>query len=154
MCKKDLSHALGLTLSTPSLVIFSMQMSEDQDLIPTKDAPMYQMGLAGVELDLTVDSDTALLQQRMLVAKLSREEVEDRYLRLLEENTLLKKHACKQEEKIKKLATKLIRVISEKKRMEVASGGPGKIRDSDVTKTKFQLTTKYFQIPTEYLIVN
>ena len=83
MCKKDLSHALGLTLSTPCLVIFSMQMSEDQDLIPTKDAPMYQMGLAGVELDLTVDSDTALLQQRMLVAKLSREEVEDRYLRLL-----------------------------------------------------------------------
>ena len=74
----------------------NMQMSEDQDLIPTKDAPMYQMGLAGVELDLTVDSDAALLQQRMLVAKLSREEVEDRYLRLLEENTLLKKHACKQ----------------------------------------------------------
>ena len=50
-------------------------------------------------------------------------------MRLLEENTLLKKHACKQEEKIKKLATKLIRVISEKKRMEVASGGPGKVRD-------------------------
>ena len=104
-------------------------MSEDQDLIPTKDDPMYQVRLGGMELDLTVDSDAALLQQRMLVAKLSREEVEDRYLRLLEENTLLKKHACKQEEKIKKLATKLIRVISEKKRMEVASGGPGKMRD-------------------------
>ena len=76
-----------------------------------------------------MDSDAALLQQRQLVAKLSRDEVEDRYLRLLEENTQLKKHACKQEEKIKKLATKLIRVISEKKRMEVASGGPGKVRD-------------------------
>ena len=76
-----------------------------------------------------MDSDAALLQQRLLVAKLSRDEVEDRYLRLLEENTQLKKHACKQEEKIKKLATKLIRVISEKKRMEVASGGPGKVRD-------------------------
>ena len=43
----------------------------------------------------------------------------DRYLRLLEENTVLKKHACKQEDKIKKLATKLIRVVSDKKRMEV-----------------------------------
>ena len=96
-------------------------------MIPTKESPGFPGG--GLELDLTVDSDAALLQQRMLVAKLSREEVEDRYLRLLEENTLLKKHACKQEEKIKKLATKLIRVISEKKRMEVASGGPGKIRD-------------------------
>ena len=51
--------------------------------------------------------------------KLPREELEDRYLRLLEENTVLKKHACKQEDKIKKLATKLIRVVSDKKRMEV-----------------------------------
>ena len=100
-------------------------MSQDQDMIPTKETNDYP----DMELDLTVDSDAALLQQRMLVAKLSRDEVEDRYLRLLEENTQLKKHACKQEEKIKKLATKLIRVISEKKRMEVASGGPGKVRD-------------------------
>ena len=125
-------------------------MSQDQDMIPTKESPGYQP----MELDLTVDSDAVLLQQRMLVAKLSRDEIEDRYkttwiwknlrkkyfnifsikyfnryLRLLEESTLLKKHACKQEEKIKKLATKLIRVISEKKRMEVASGGPGKVRD-------------------------
>ena len=81
--------------------------------------------------------------------KLPREELEDRYLRLLEENTVLKKHACKQEDKIKKLATKLIRVISDKKRMEVGNdgalltphpphpsprgqvqaGGPGKVRD-------------------------
>ena len=53
--------------------------------------------------------------------KLPREELEDRYLRLLEENTVLKKHACKQEDKIKKLATKLIRVISDKKRMEVGT---------------------------------
>ena len=71
---------------------------------------------------------------------------------------MLKKHACKQEDKIKKLATKLIRVVSDKKRMEVQTkrlkhkkgvwssffqathsmmllvsqmqaGGPGKIRD-------------------------
>ena len=100
-------------------------MSQDQDMIPTKETPNF----TPMELDLTVDSDAALLQQRMLVAKLPRDELDDRYLRLLEENTLLKKHACKQEEKIKKLATKLIRVISEKKRMEVASGGPGKMRD-------------------------
>ena len=46
-------------------------------------------------------------------------EILARYLRLLEENTVLKKHACKQEDKIKKLATKLIRVVSDKKRMEV-----------------------------------
>ena len=43
------------------------------------------------------------IPQRAVVAKLSREEIEDRYLRLLEENVVLKKHACKQEDKIKKL---------------------------------------------------
>ena len=48
-----------------------------------------------------------------------RGELEDRYLRLLEENVVLKKHAVKQDEKIKKLATKLIRVMSDKKRLEM-----------------------------------
>jgi hypothetical protein len=35
-----------------------------------------------------------------------------RFLRILEENCALKKHACMQEDKIKKLATKLIRFPS------------------------------------------
>jgi hypothetical protein len=35
-----------------------------------------------------------------------------RFLRILEENCALKKHACMQEDKIKKLATKLIRFAS------------------------------------------
>ena len=35
-------------------------------------------------------------QERSLVAKLLREELEDRYLRLLEENIVIKKHAFKQ----------------------------------------------------------
>ena len=69
-------------------------------------------------------STAAFNQQRSVVAKLSRGELEDRYLRLLEENVVLKKHAVKQEEKIKKLATKLIRVMSDKKRLEMG-GGPG-----------------------------
>ena len=50
-------------------------MSQDQDMIPTKEDPGYD---ATMELDLTVDTDAVLLQQRMLVAKLSRDEVEDR----------------------------------------------------------------------------
>jgi hypothetical protein len=35
-------------------------------------------------------------QERSLVAKLAREDLEDRYLRLLEENIVIKKHALKQ----------------------------------------------------------
>ena len=34
--------------------------------------------------------------ERSLVAKLAREDLEDRYLRLLEENIVIKKHALKQ----------------------------------------------------------
>lgn len=41
-------------------------------------------------------------QQRRAVAKISREELEDQYLRLHDENLILKRHARKQEEKIKK----------------------------------------------------
>ena len=57
-----------------------------------------------------------------------RGELEDRYLRLLEENVVLKKHAVKQEDKIKKLATKLIRVMSDKKRLEIGGGNASNIR--------------------------
>ena len=49
-------------------------MSQDQDMIPTKETPMF----APMELDLTVDSDAALLQKRMVVANLPRDEIDDR----------------------------------------------------------------------------
>ena len=43
-----------------------------------------------------------LAQQRHLVGKLSREDLEDRFFRTSEENIALKKYARKQEEKIKR----------------------------------------------------
>ena len=54
-------------------------------MIPTKESgaqygagnPQYQ----GLEIDLTAESDAALLQQRRLVDKLPREELEDRSLK-------------------------------------------------------------------------
>ena len=42
-----------------------------------------------------------ITQQRAMVSKWSREEMEDKFLRMYEENLVLKKHARKQEEKIK-----------------------------------------------------
>ncbi len=97
-------------------------MDNDEDaaaeLIPVKDLTRANS-----------NPDHVFNQQRAVVAKLERTELEDRYLRLLEENVVLKKHACKQEDKIKKLATKLIRVLSDKKRLEMSSGGiPGTAR--------------------------
>ena len=41
-------------------------------------------------------------QQRRMVSKWSRDELEDKYLRMSEENIILKKHARKQEDKIKR----------------------------------------------------
>ena len=66
-------------------------MTRDADMIPTKESgaqygagtlgvgeqPQYQ----GLEIDLTAESDAALLQQRRLVDKLPREELEDRSIR-------------------------------------------------------------------------
>nr|KAG5707913.1 hypothetical protein BaRGS_031644 [Batillaria attramentaria] len=51
-----------------------------------------------------------------MVAKWSRDELEDKYLRIHEENLLLKKHARKQEDKIKRMATKLLRLVNDKKK--------------------------------------
>ena len=50
-------------------------------------------------VDALVKRTTAQKQQ---ISKWAREELEDRYLRLYEENLVLKKHARKQEEKIKR----------------------------------------------------
>ena len=47
---------------------------------------------------------------------MSREDLEDKYLKNYDENILLKKHCRKQEEKIKKMATKLIRLVNDKKK--------------------------------------
>ena len=41
-------------------------------------------------------------QQHRMVSKWSREDLEDKYMRLYEDNLLLKKHARKQEDKIKR----------------------------------------------------
>lgn len=41
------------------------------------------------------------IQERLTIAKLSREDLEDKYLNIYDENIILKKHARKQEEKIK-----------------------------------------------------
>ncbi|KAF7397630.1 hypothetical protein HZH68_008852 [Vespula germanica] len=51
-------------------------------------------------------------RERRLVCKLDRCQLEDKYLRLLEEASKLKKLSNCQEEKIKRLATKLMRVAS------------------------------------------
>ncbi|XP_063053113.1 protein fantom [Engraulis encrasicolus] len=69
---------------------------------------------------------------RQAVSKISREELEDRFLRLHEENLLLKQHGHKQEDKIKRMATKLVRLVKDRKRMEQTSAGAAHVSGRDV----------------------
>lgn len=75
----------------------------DIDMIPVRD-PGGGKPDAGAE------------QQRRMVTKWDRDTLEDKYLRIYEENLILKKHARKQEDKIKRMATKLLRLVNDKKK--------------------------------------
>ncbi|NXV80189.1 FTM protein, partial [Atlantisia rogersi] len=67
------------------------------------------------------------VKDRQAISRISREELEDRFLRLHDDNILLKQHANKQEEKIKRMATKLIRLVNDKKRSGQVGGGPKRL---------------------------
>ncbi|KAK2842876.1 hypothetical protein Q5P01_013076 [Channa striata] len=61
---------------------------------------------------------------RQVVSRMPREELEDRFLRLQDDTLLLKQHIHKQDDKIKKLGTKLMRLVKDRGRMEqLAAGG-------------------------------
>lgn len=53
--------------------------------------------------------------QHLIVRKLTRREIEDKYLRLIDENYDLKRENNVQKEKIKVLTTKLLRLTKENK---------------------------------------
>ncbi|XP_074067403.1 protein fantom isoform X2 [Macrotis lagotis] len=86
-------------------------------------------------------------KSRQLVSRVSREELEDRYLRLHEENIVLKQHASQQEDKIKRMATKLIRLVNDKKRCERIGGGPKRLgRDVELEETIEQLQERVHEL--------
>ncbi|XP_027029023.2 protein fantom isoform X1 [Tachysurus fulvidraco] len=88
--------------------------------IPVRDITLNLNG-AGMSV---LEKESLLSQNaraRKAVAKISREDLEDRYLRMQEENLLLKQHSHKQEDKIKRMATKLIRLVKDRKHVEQAS---------------------------------
>lgn len=61
-------------------------------------------------------------RERYLVCKLDRYQLEDKYLRLLDEASNLKKLSNCQEDKIKRLGTKLIRLASNPRSCGLACG--------------------------------
>ncbi|XP_038609636.1 protein fantom [Tachyglossus aculeatus] len=107
--------------------------------LPVKDIGLNLSGIGGLQESSSVQK----VKPRQAVTRVSREELEDRFLRLHDENILLKQHAHKQEDKIKRMATKLIRLVNDKKKSEPVGGGfkrPG--RDVELEEMIEQLQEK------------
>ncbi|XP_030587414.1 protein fantom isoform X3 [Archocentrus centrarchus] len=82
---------------------------------------------------------------RQDISRVSREELEDRFLRLHEETLQLKQHIHKQDDKIKKLGTKLMRMVKDRGRMEqLATGGAplSRLRDVEMEEMLEELQDK------------
>uniref|UniRef100_A0A8C9UX70 RPGRIP1 like n=1 Tax=Scleropages formosus TaxID=113540 RepID=A0A8C9UX70_SCLFO len=83
------------------------------------------------------------VRTQQLVSRVSRKELEDRYLRMHEENLLLKQHAHQQEEKIKRMATKLLRLVKDRKREQQAGLVPRLVgRDVEMEEMMEELQEK------------
>lgn len=82
--------------------------------IPVKDISVSPHGAAALPESLLSQN----VRERQNVSKFSREELEDKFLRLQDENLTLKQHTCKQEDKIRRMATKLIRLVKDRKQSE------------------------------------
>ncbi|XP_068579629.1 protein fantom isoform X2 [Cebidichthys violaceus] len=97
-------------------------------------------------VNLTADSSTFQnARARQDVSRVSREELEDRFLRLNEETLVLKQHVNKQEDKIRKLGTKLMRLVKDRGRMEqlaVGGGGVSRLRDVEMEEMMEELQEK------------
>lgn len=98
-------------------VYFTWPMADDPDreLFPVKEVRPTSIPVHGL-----IDGDGG--PNKRTTAQLTREEIEDKYLRLQDEHLILKKHARKQEDKIKRLVTKLTRLVNDKKRLEQGAG--------------------------------
>ncbi|XP_036922198.1 protein fantom isoform X2 [Sturnira hondurensis] len=111
--------------------------------LPVKDTGPNLLGVGGFQ----ETSATRTMKSHQAVSRVSREELEDRFLRLHDENILLKQHARKQEDKIKRMATKLIRLVNDKKRYERVGGGPKRLgRDVEMEEMMEQLQEKVHEL--------
>uniref|UniRef100_A0A7N9AS01 RPGRIP1 like n=1 Tax=Mastacembelus armatus TaxID=205130 RepID=A0A7N9AS01_9TELE len=111
--------------------------------VPVRDIPVDLSRLAAGPQDSSVYQNARARQD---ISRVSREELEDRFLRLHEETLLLKQHIHKQDDKIKKLGTKLMRLVKDRGRMEqLAAGGAhpaSRVRDVEMEEMMEELQEK------------
>ncbi|GAB6023716.1 X-linked retinitis pigmentosa GTPase regulator-interacting protein 1 [Chamberlinius hualienensis] len=125
---------------------------EEGDLVPVKDVSIggFKQQLSLVNEDKGVDIASRYGQRA--VAKWTREQLEDRYYTITEENVTLKRHALKQEDKIKRMATKLIRLVHDKKRQQ--GSGFAKRRDFETDQLIEELEDKARDLEKNNKILN
>ncbi|KAK6982601.1 protein fantom [Biomphalaria glabrata] len=99
------------------------------DLIPTKD----------ISNNANRNLPNEAILKKSQVSKYSRDELEDKFLRMYEEYIILKKHARKQEDKIKRMATKLLRLVNDKKKLEKEGKG---VRSVEVEEKFEEMTAR------------
>ncbi|XP_021379187.1 protein fantom-like isoform X2 [Mizuhopecten yessoensis] len=107
------------------------------DMIPVRDPGGGKLNHDAVEQKAA--------QQRRMVSRWDRDSLEDKYLRMYEENLILKKHARKQEDKIKRMATKLLRLVNDKKKTNEVDGGEPrgkKVKDVEMEEKVEELSEK------------
>ncbi|KAM4614074.1 protein fantom [Discoglossus pictus] len=104
---------LGINMAVPT--------DETAADLPEKDLGPILSGIGGMN-----ETSSQSAKSRQAVSRISRQELEDRYLRINDENLLLKVHARNQEDKIKRMATKLVRLVKDKKKAEQKAGIPGR----------------------------
>uniref|UniRef100_A0A8U8C8V5 RPGRIP1 like n=1 Tax=Geospiza parvula TaxID=87175 RepID=A0A8U8C8V5_GEOPR len=102
-----------------------MPVSADETVgnLAVRDTVLIPAGIEGLEESSSIQT----IKARQVISRISREELEDRFLRLREDHILLKQYANKQEEKIKRMTTKLIRLVNDKRKCDQAGCGPKRL---------------------------
>ncbi|XP_034443005.1 protein fantom isoform X2 [Hippoglossus hippoglossus] len=111
--------------------------------VPVRDMAVNLSQLTAALQDSWVHQNARTRQD---ISRVSREVLEDRFLHLHDENLLLKEHNNNQEDKIKKLSTKLMKLVKDRGRMEkLAAGGAqpvSRVRDVEMEEMMEELQEK------------
>ncbi|XP_040927129.1 protein fantom isoform X2 [Betta splendens] len=117
---------------------------------PVRDVPAVVSGPTAGPSDSSAYQNAWAPQD---ISRVSREELEDRFLRLHDETLVLKQHIHKQDDKIKKLGTKLLRLVKDRGRMEQLALGEAnpvsRVRDVEMEEMMEELQEKVRGLQTD-----
>lgn len=118
---------------------------EQAKMVPVRDTGPMRPG-KNVTGDDRVVAEHQSSQHRRMVSTWDRGEIEDRYLRLYEDHIYLKKHCHKQEDRLKRLGTKVMQLAVDR-RKEATNGNVKITGGSSMASVKInELETKIYEL--------